>query len=158
MILTGTPLTTEDLGTWLTAGVRTWCLAQARDRSFPSYARVKWDHGPDTAGVVSGKQPGAGFILTREGSVQLEAEGLVNNPMWQVRTIGAPNDAPGAENLALRADKLLLSVASPQVIGNTLVHSIVWAGGGPSVLEVDLARRWHWVCTYVAKSESGQFS
>jgi hypothetical protein len=155
---TGTALTTEALGTWLVAGVRAWCLAQARDRSYPSYARIRWDHGPDPAGVVSGRNPGAGFILTREGSALLEAEGLINSPMWQVRTIGAQNDAPGAEALAFRADKQLLSVASPQMVGGTLVHSIIWAGGGPSVLEVDGGRRWHWVCTYVVKSESGLLS
>jgi hypothetical protein len=157
-IATGTPRNTDALGTWLVAAVRSWCLAQARDRSYPSYARIRWDYGPDPAGIISGHTPGSGFILTREGSALLEAEGGINNPMWQVRTIGAQNDAPGAESLAFRADKQLLSVAFPQMIGNTLVHSIVWAGGGPSVLEVDTGRRWHWVCTYVIKSESGQLS
>src|SRR4029077_16164504 len=72
-VATGTPLTTDALGTWLVAAVRSWCLAQARDRSYPSYARIRWDYGPDTAGVISGRTPGSGFILTREGSALLEA-------------------------------------------------------------------------------------
>jgi hypothetical protein len=49
----------------------------------------------------------------------------------------------------------MCSVAQSQLIGDVWVTSIIRAGGGPALLVVDRASRYHFTCSYIVEGATG---
>lgn len=93
-------------------------------------------------------------VLSVDGGLGLQLDGVLDNWGWQVKTMGDQNLYDDAETLAHDIDKILMSWVSGKQDG-VHVASIVRVGGPPQHLEFDSAERTAFVCSYLFDVESG---
>lgn len=93
-------------------------------------------------------------VLTVDGGLGLQLDGVLDNVSWQVRVAGPQNLYTEAEDLADAIDRGLLSFV-PKRVDGFLITSIYRVGGRPQQLTVDDAERTQFVCSYYFDVESG---
>lgn len=84
--------------------------------------------------------------ITRGPGLGLTSEMMFDQQVFDVEVAGKQGDYDSAEDLAHRIDRYFLRFESQNVDGARILPG--GRGGGPSVLLVDDARRWHFVCSY----------
>ena len=94
-------------------------------------------------------------VLTIDGGLGLQLDGVLDNVSWQVRVLGAQNLYQLTEDLANDIDKTLLSLGTHTTTDGLRVVSIYRVGGPPAHLDYDDAERTQFVCSYFFDVESG---
>lgn len=142
-------LTYSDVENWLSNSIE-------QAEIFPSgVALPTFSPGPYNASQLSSVSPQDIVFISVGGGAGLTTELLFDRPFISIRVVGRQNDFRSAEKLAHLVDLLFLGVDSNQKIGTTPVLSITRTGGGPQMLELDSADRYHYSCSYIAESQTG---
>lgn len=99
--------------------------------------------------------PGPMLVVTMLPGFGHTTEGVMDNPQFQVRTIGPQGDNTGiAHELAVRVDRVLVpEVKTPLSLGGLHVADI-WRVGAPQMLFKEQSGRCHYVCTYNIQIEA----
>lgn len=97
--------------------------------------------------------PGEYVIVTGYGGPGEDAEGTLDLMTFQVRVVGPQKDYDAAEDQAIAIDKSFLSWYSARVGTGPWLAGIQRVGGAPNPLLVDNAERWHFVCSYIFRTE-----
>lgn len=92
-------------------------------------------------------------MLTRDGGLGLQLDGVLDNVSYQVMTAGSQNLFEQAEALADDIDTALIGLPTGTYAGKRVV-SVVRVGGPPQALVVDNADRTQFVCSYFFDVES----
>lgn len=90
--------------------------------------------------------------ITRGPGLGLTAELAFDQYVYDVEVAGRQGDYDSAEDLAHKVDRFFLRFESQSVDGIRVLPG--GRGGGPSVLLIDDAKRWHFVCSYTLHVES----
>lgn len=93
-------------------------------------------------------------VLSIDGGLGLQLEGLLDNVSWQVRVVGGQNLYALTEQLAEDIDRTLLSVPAGRYSG-LRVLTPYRVGGPPQHLSFDSAERTTFVCSYFFDVDSG---
>jgi hypothetical protein len=111
------------------------------------YRDAKVVRGTGSAADVKQVGAGRGIVLSRGAGPGLLYEWAFDQPIITVRTIGRQNDYDDGERFA--------GADSNVDIGGWRALYVVRAGGGPTCIQVDTARRAHFSCSYVMPVASG---
>ena len=99
--------------------------------------------------------PNAMVFLQLGNGAGLTLEHAFDRPFITVRAIGPQNDFATAETLAYDLDNLLLAVGSNAQVGTARVLYITRSGGGPALIDLDTANRYHFQTTYITETPTG---
>lgn len=133
------------------AAVEVYLNARGLAANYPDAKTVR---GTGSADDVKKAGPGRGLILSRGSGPGLIIEWAFDQPIITLRAIGKQNDYDDGEALAGDLDRWMLA-DSNVIIGGWQALYVVRAGGGPTCIQVDTARRSHWSCSYVVPVASG---
>lgn len=98
----------------------------------------------DTATQFIMITPGPGLGLTNDM--------MFDQQVFTVEVAGKQGDYDSAEDLAHQVDQFFLRLESMNVGGARVLPG--GRSGGPSVLLIDNAKRWHFACSYTLHVES----
>lgn len=127
-----------------TAGLESWL------RSHGLGDKVAVIDGPDIP-----SDPGVMLVVTWLPGAGHNAEGMLDLPAFQIRTVGPQGNRDAAKGLAERVDvELTLRIGNwPALVGGRYVVVVARSAGAPAMDRKDAANRTHYVCTYVATVE-----
>jgi len=133
------------------ASVEMYLKARGLTDNYPDAQVVR---GQGSAEDIRRVGPGRGVILSRGGGPGLMLEWAFDQPIITIRTIGRQKDYDDGEQLAGDVDRFMLADSNVDVGGWRCLY-VTRAGGGPTCIQVDTARRSHWSCSYVVPVASG---
>lgn len=97
---------------------------------------------------------GRGIVISPGAGPGLQMDWAVDTRMVTLRIIGKQRDYDDGETFAGDVDRFMLA-DSNIIIGTTPALYIVRSGGGPTLIQVDKARRAHFSCSYIIPVASG---
>lgn len=88
-------------------------------------------------------------IVTGLAGLGFDAEGVLDIPGYQLRTIGKSGNLEDAERFAVELDQAVLAGPFPMDVAGKRVVMIGRTGGAPAPLPLDETNRSNWVCSYL---------
>lgn len=126
-----------------------------RARGFAeTYPDAKIVRGQGSAEDIKLVGPGRGVVLSRGSGPGLIYEWVFDQPIVTVRTIGKQRDYDDGEQIAGAVDRWMLAGGNIDVGGSQALY-VTRAGGGPTCIQIDPARRAHFSCSYIVPVASG---
>lgn len=121
--------------------------------------------GPFSLSSLQDLSPGPIVFATVGNGAGLTLEQTYDQPFITIRSIGKQGDFDGSEAMALDIDRLLLAsfpgngdlgrTEGPGGRAGTRVLYVTRSGGAPQLIDYDSAERYHFQCTYIARSATG---
>jgi hypothetical protein len=105
--------------------------------------------GPDPDS--SADLPGSFVVVTPTGGPGEATEGATDQSGFQLRTVGEQHDYTSAETLAWQADGVIRTLDGSEMLGARRLVRLNRIGSPPTLLLLDSANRYHFVCTYFAE-------
>lgn len=113
------------------------------------------DPGPANLASLQKLSPQEIVFLDVGGGAGLALEYLFDQPFIGTHVVGRQGDYDGAESLAELVDTAFLLVDSNATIGTAEALYITRTGGRPHLIGKDVADRYHFGCSYIAKAVTG---
>lgn len=134
--------------------------ADIRDYVKEQFAERGWDNpmptfspGPASDQIIQKCGPGKLIFLTVGGGSSMTTEDLFDRPFITTRCVGSQMNYDMAEKLAWDLDYVLTSVVRNTLISSSSALYIQRSGGGPQLLSMDVANRYHFTGSYITESQ-----
>lgn len=150
-----TGLVYEDVRSFLDEGLRAKDYTDLLPAQPQSKPMPLLDVGPFSIVSLQDLSPGPIVFATVGNGAGLTLEQTYDQPFITIRAIGAQGDYTGAETMATDIDRLLLAINGNGMVGDTKVLYVTRSGGAPQLIDYDSGSRYHFQCTYIARSETG---
>jgi hypothetical protein len=99
--------------------------------------------------------PGRIVLMAPWSGGPMTTEKMFDNQGWMLDVLGEQNNFDDAYDMATAIDRIWNRVDSSQDVNGTWVNFINRAGGGPALVEHDVASRYRFNCSYIVQSASG---